>query len=124
MNTEIKAVLTRYRLPDKTVGKLVIGGFSFDTIELPWRDNKRNISCYKDGLYTYVLDYSNNKKRDVIELRNVENRSQIQFHSINFKGNIEKQLDGCTGLDGLEAEQSVNMLLGKQGVIKVVTINT
>lgn len=112
--------LTRYSLPDKTLGLLVINcEQSFKTLELPWKDNKRNVSCIPDGMYRYFADFSNNKKRMVIELIDVKNRGQIQIHSASKLSH----LSGCIGVYGKDIENQVFKLMGEGGIIIIETIN-
>lgn len=114
--------LIRCKKPDRTIGMLVINGYTFHTEELAWKDNKPSISCIPDGIYPYRRDMSVNKDRSVIELRNVPNRSQIQIHAIG-------RLEGCIGLladgvgeDAIEVERLVHMLMGECGHINIQTI--
>ena len=65
--------------------------FKCKTVELAWRDNKRNISCAPEGKYPIVLEYSNKFKRKLWELKDVDNRSEIKIHVANFY----QQLNGC-----------------------------
>lgn len=47
--------LTRYESTSNgTFGKLVVGDHTYDTIERPWLDNKKEVSCIPPGLYTLV----------------------------------------------------------------------
>lgn len=68
--------------------------FSCNTLELPYLENKRNISCVPIGEYKCVLEYSDRFKKDLWELKNVPNRSECKFHSANYF----KQLNGCIAL--------------------------
>ena len=111
--------LVRYMLPDKTVGLLRIGGFEVRTLELPWKDNQISVSCIPDGIYPYCVDYSDNKGRNVIELRCVPNRSQIQIH---YAKDIS-WLKGCIGVPTCEVEKAIFLLLGEKGFINITTIN-
>lgn len=111
--------LTRYKLEDKTLGLLVINSEqSFQTLELPWKDNKRNISCIPDGVYRYKIDFSNNKHRNVIELIDVPGRSQIQIHV----GTKLSHLAGCIGVESKIKEDEVFELMGYGGVIIIESI--
>lgn len=114
--------LIRYAEDNKTVGILNIDNNTFSTLELKWDNNKRGKSCIEDGIYQYSIDYSNNKKRNVIELLNVKNRTQIQIHTATKTS----QLAGCIGLKSREVEDIVFDLLqpvGWSSVIRIKTIN-
>lgn len=64
--------------------------FSCDTLELPWKDNKRNVSCVPSGDYKVVKRYSP-KFGNHFHLTNVKNRSYILIH----KGNYYTDIRGC-----------------------------
>lgn len=120
MNTEHyqNAYLIRSRKNDKTVGRLIVEGVCFKTLELPWENNKRGVSCIKDGVYRYFSDYSNNKKRFVIELLDVPDRSQIQIHHAKFLS----WLKGCIGVKSRQEEDRIYTLMKSGGYIHVITI--
>ena len=81
-----------------TLGKLYYSNFSCYTLELPWRDNKRNISCIPAGEYDSKIRISP-KFGKVYWLTEVENRSFILMHSGNWAGDVEKKfkshVNGC-----------------------------
>jgi hypothetical protein len=104
-------VLSRTYFPDGTNGKLEWEGrFVCYTIELPWLNNVKKVSCIPEGEYVLRKRYSK-KFRWHIEVADVENRSFILFHPAN---NAQKELNGCiapvtklsgSGL-GLESRQA------------------
>ena len=61
------------------------------TIELPWNDNKRNISCIPEGVYEIEPRFSKRFKHHLI-LKAVKDRSFILFHPAN---DALKELQGC-----------------------------
>lgn len=64
--------------------------FSCFTLELPWMENKPNISCIPKG--EYPLAHRNSPKYgDHIHVMNVPGRSYILIHPANFVS----QLRGC-----------------------------
>ena len=65
--------------------------FLCHTIELPWRNNKRNISCIPEGEYQVETRFSKRFQHHLI-LKNVAGRSLILFHPAN---NALKDLEGC-----------------------------
>ena len=115
------ARLYRNRHPDKTTGILLVNDVEFETLELPWRDNKLSISCIPDGEYRCKVDYSNNKNRNVIELlyEDTKPRSQIQIHVATKTS----QLKGCIGVKTKELELALFSLLSPCGVIRIKTID-
>lgn len=77
-------------LKQAVVGRLTVGPFSCWTLERPWENNVRMISCIPDG--TYVCEpFSGKKFKDVIEVTGVPNRSYILFHAANYP----EELEGC-----------------------------
>jgi hypothetical protein len=61
--------------------------FQFNTLELPWNDNQRRISCIPEGQYKWVKHISP-KFGATIWLQNVPNRSEILIHRGNFTSDI------------------------------------
>ena len=60
------------------------------TLELPWKNNKRNVSCIPVGKYN-VIKYTSAKYPDVWQVMNVEDRSYILIH----QGNYLEDTSGC-----------------------------
>jgi len=80
---------------NSTLGKLFINGEKFcDTLELPYRDNQRSVSCIPAGQYEVRLRYaeeSASRKYTHLLVKDVPNRSYILFH----KGNKPSNTRGC-----------------------------
>jgi len=97
--TEVKVVnllIIRDTFTEKsTIGRLFINGESFcDTLENPWIDNQRSISCIPKGRYKVRLRLARESAtRDYLHLlvQDVPNRDWILFH----KGNTAKDTSGC-----------------------------
>ena len=86
--------LTLYRtyFEGGTNGALFCSGhFLCHTIELPWKDNKRNISCIPEGRYDVVPRYSTHFKHHLL-IKGVSGRHLILFHLANDALN---ELEGC-----------------------------
>ena len=93
--SEKKAILTRISDDGRqTLGhiKLINGKKELQlvTLELPWKDNERQISCIPKGTYEVKLRWSNNFGTHYHVL-NVPNRDLILIHS----GNFNKDTKGC-----------------------------
>ena len=73
-----------------TLGVISDGDFLLYTLENPWKDNQRNISCIPDGTYI-VRPFTGGMYHDVWRLEDVENRSAILIHY----GNTAKNTEGC-----------------------------
>ena len=82
--------IDRWYQPDCTIGRLSINNFQCFTLELPDLGNEQDISCIPDGRYEYYFRESPSNG-NVLELRNVPDRSYIQIHAANHT----RQLRGC-----------------------------
>ena len=60
------------------------------TLERPWLENKRSISCIPEGFYICERVQSP-KFGDTFEIKDVPGRSHILFH----KGNLSDDTHGC-----------------------------
>jgi len=106
-NNKINLVLEREIFTDKSViGTLYLNGIRIcDTLENPWLDNARNISCIPEGKYDVRLRTARESaSRDYLHLliKAVPDRTYILFH----KGNYPKDTRGCV-LVGMSSEQDV-----------------
>jgi len=95
--------LYRYKSSDQgTFGIIFYDDFWLHTLELPWRNNKSNISCIPEGTYDVVRRYSPSFKKETYWVKNVNGRSSILIHGANFAGDVEKgwqsHLQGCITL--------------------------
>ena len=120
--TTINLLIIRDTFSDKsTIGELFINGERFcDTLENPWINNKKNVSCIPKGEYKVRLRLARESAtRDYLHLlvEDVENRSYILFHI----GNTPKDTSGCI-LVGLGSEQHVvyNSTLAMDLVMKEI----
>lgn len=57
--------------------------FEFKTVELPWKDNERRISCIPPGIYTAIKHHSP-KFGPCLWIQDVPGRSEILIHPANF----------------------------------------
>jgi len=88
----IRLYLTRRYFTDGVNGKLTFRGeVVCETIELPWRNNKRNISCIPEGSYRLIsrIHPKHGKQMQVV---NVPQREGILIHPANF---ALRELQGC-----------------------------
>jgi len=90
----MKLILERYSHEEKqTIGNLYLTENNgsiiarWDSLELPWLDNQRNISCIPTGTYKARKHYSP-KFGKCLWLQDVPNRSEILIHSGNFYSDI------------------------------------
>lgn len=106
------AILQREKSTDGgTFGKLTLpDGTSFNTLELPWRDNQSGKSCIPPG--TYKVETRNSPKfgPGTYEVKNVPGRTAILIHSGNYAGNVDKgqksNVEGCILLGFSRSTQS------------------
>lgn len=86
------AVLTRQRTGDDgTFGRLVLDdGTKFYTGELPWRNNKPEISCIPSGVYLCQWLLSA-KHGWCYHVTAVHGRGEIEMHSANWMGDSHKE---------------------------------
>lgn len=76
----------------QTRGELFIGETYFaKTLELPWRENKKNISCIPLGNYLCKRTFSIKLLKYTYEVLNVISRDGIRLHPGNFFFDVE----GC-----------------------------
>lgn len=91
--------IERVYLPTETLGSMYYsdGTLICKTMELPWKDNKRGISCIPEGTYK-VIKQPPKADRNYWYLRfvNVPGRSGILIHRITYV----KDLKGCIGVGG------------------------
>ena len=64
---------------------------SFASLELPWLENKRNMSCIPTGIYSGVCIITDNRPYKHIWIKDVPARSDILIHVGNYISDIE----GC-----------------------------
>jgi hypothetical protein len=84
--------LKRNYFPEGTNGHIEYNGTTIcNTIELPWKNNEKMISCIPEGKYLLKKRYSAKFKWH-IEITNVPSRGAILFHPAN---NALKELNGC-----------------------------
>mgnify|MGYP003630534777 CR=1 FL=1 len=124
-NTEVRGVnllLIRDTFTDEsTIGELFLNGERMcDTLELPYKDNQRSISCIPAGHYKARLRYPRESAtRDYVHLlvQEVKDRSYILFH----RGNSSKDTRGCI-LVGQGSQQDIvhNSTLAMDLLIKEI----
>ena len=106
---------------ESTIGELFINGERIcDTLERPYFNNLRNISCIPEGVYTVRLRLPRESAtRDYVHLlvQDVPDRDWILFH----RGNYPYQSQGCI-LVGLGSQQDFvsNSVLAMDLLIKEV----
>ncbi len=112
----MELVLTRVYKCGGTNGTLTLNGhFVCFTIELPWKENQRSISCIPEGKYQLRARHSA-KFNNHLQVLDVPNRAYILIHPAN---NAIKELRGCiapvnllTGIgNGINSKLALQKLL-------------
>ena len=121
-SNNINLLLLRDTFTDEsTIGELFVNGERFcDTLELPYRDNQKSISCIPTGEYKVRLRLPRESAtRHYIHLlvKEVKDRSHILFH----RGNTAKDSRGCI-LVGQGTQQDIvyNSTLAMDLLIKEI----
>ena len=96
LDSKINLLILRDTFTDKsTIGELFLNSeFMCDTLENPYINNERNISCIPEGQYSVRLRTARESAtRDYLHLlvQEVPNRDYILFH----RGNSAKDTSGC-----------------------------
>ena len=73
--------------------------FTFDTLELPWKNNDVGISCIPEGVYIAKRRHSE-KYKNHMHITGVEGRSLILIHWGNYAGSVNPKtghpdIKGC-----------------------------
>ena len=94
-----QAVLVRIEYTDQgTFGVLAFGQDHCRSLELPWRSNRRQLSCIPPGIYRCAMVNSPRFGR-VYHVQDVPGRSAILIHAANLAGDVrlrwDTQLQGC-----------------------------
>lgn len=77
--------------PEGTLGVLRGAGLAAETMEPPWRENRRNLSCIPVGAYEVRPHISPRFGRALL-VSGAPGRSHILFHAGNLGGDIERGL--------------------------------
>lgn len=100
--------------PDATLGRLVLDGSLFYTVERPWLDNAPFKSCIPEGIYQ-VEPYSSPKYPGVWEIIDVPERTHILIHVANYARDVQ----GCIGV-GMGLNQSDWMVTHSRNAITLL----
>lgn len=94
----MRILLKRIYRPTSTTGKGFVFNeknelvFEFVTLELPWKDNERNISCIPEGEYLVKkMPPTGKRKYQYFWVQDVPGRDSILWHP----GNYTHQIRGC-----------------------------
>ena len=106
--------------PDCTIGVLTTNtGLRLFTLELPWIDNKKNISCIPSGDYD-AFTRKSDKNGWVIELKNVPFRKFIQIHSANYTSQIKGCIAVGSSLGDINNDGVIDVANSKSSMSKLL----
>jgi hypothetical protein len=109
----MELTIKRVYLPTETLGSIYNpdGVVLCKTMELPWLNNRRAISCIPEGKYTCIREFFTVKHPyPHFRLPKVEGRSGILIHRITFVSGLK----GCIGVGQAFAD------LNKDGVPDII----
>ena len=113
--------IKRWYHKDCTLGRLSVGSFQCFTLELPWLENQRGVSCIPRGTYK-AFKRNSPKNGLVVEFRSVTDRSNIQIHS----GNYTRQIEGCvlvgSSITFLDGDSVPDVANSKQTLDKLLAL--
>jgi hypothetical protein len=91
-----------------TFGVAAVGTMTWHSLELPWRNNRPNLSCILPGVYRAIPFDSPHFGRVVYKLIGVPGRSDAEIHPANWAGDTEKglfaDLKGCLSIGESEGD--------------------
>lgn len=92
----MKLILERVYLDTETLGSLYLDGKMLcKTMELPWKQNQRSISCIPEGVYKVIKQPPKpSRPYPYFRLPNVPGRSGILIHKISYVSGLK----GCIGV--------------------------
>lgn len=92
----------------------------FHTLELPWKDNQRNISCIPKGEYVAKVHTSPRFGR-CLWIQDVPNRSEVLVH----RGNYYTDIRGCiligSGLTDINADGELDVTNSSSSMKKLMS---
>ena len=95
---KLNAIIKRNYLPKQTQGLFEVlkygkCTFSCKSLELPWLNNARGISCIFEDIYYYTKEIQKTRGK-ILRFHDVEGRSGVLVHVLNFS----RQSKGCIGI--------------------------
>lgn len=94
----------------------------FFTLELPWLNNQRNISCIPEGIYTVRKRYSP-KYKNHLHVIGTRGREWILIHHGNFYSDIRGCIlvgDNHTDIDGDGYKDVTNSIATMEKIMDIV----
>jgi hypothetical protein len=96
-------------------GEILLRGLTFPTLELPWQQNQRSISCIPAGTYPWQKIRRSSNRGHAIWIRDVPNRSEILVH----QGSKPHHSKGCVLVPNY---LDLHNLLADKGLLVIVDV--
>ncbi len=121
----MKILLTRTMQGSNTLGQVDILNnkgeviATYYSLELPWKDNERRVSCIPVGTYK-LKKHNSGKFGRTFWVQDVPNRSEILIHPANYTrellgciavGMDHKDIDGDGELDAIRSKKAMGEIL-------------
>lgn len=100
----------------ETLGKLEYGNFTCKTLEKPYKDNQKNISCIPTGIYDVEYTFSPKFMKYTYEIKKVPNRTSIRIHSGNYFFDIEGCILLGSGFGDINKDGTMDILNSRSTV--------
>lgn len=111
-------ILNRWcNTPYGTFGRIAVSNRFFYTVECPWKDNQKNISCIKPGLYNLTLGIyyhgdgpGGKPDYPAYVLQNVDGHDEVKIHIANYFTDVK----ACIGLGltiGWDIKRNIPMVV-------------
>lgn len=103
-------------LPAGTLGRLVFPSFTVYTLEPPWLDNRKNVSCIPVGNYS-IHALADEKRGPVWWVKPVRDREGILIHVLNWV----TETQGCIGVGlGFNIVDRMPSLLSSHDALELI----
>lgn len=89
------------------------GEFLDNTLELPWRDNAKGISCIPEGTYTVKRDVHG--KHTWFSVQDVPNRTYIEIH----EGYKPEHSQGCILMSLIDLQDLMIYTQGEDFILEI-----
>ena len=115
--------IVRYFLTDRVTigGGIANDSFLFNTVELPWKNNERRVSCIPAGTYK-VIKHKSPKFGECLWIQDVPGRSEILIHVANKSS----ELLGCIGvgsaINDIDDDETPDVINSKSTLKQLVAL--
>jgi len=115
-------IIRTFRTDKQTLGQLYIDKeFVCFTLELPWKNNEKLISCIPAKKYKVKKRYSR-KHKNHFHILDVKNRSYILIHSGNFYTDINGCLIVGTGYKDINNDGYLDVINSRKAMKELLKL--